>query len=1091
MNYRGANSLRSFKIGSNILFNTVLDVPPINYLSTGGSGLQGPQGLQGTGAGGGGYGYQGPTGPSGGPIGPQGYTGVQGYQGIQGVTGARGFQGLVGLTGIQGSTGPSNPGVQGFQGFTGMQGMMGIQGSTGPSNPGVQGFQGHTGLQGYQGFQGHTGLQGYQGFQGHTGLQGYQGYQGYQGHTGLQGYQGYQGHTGLQGYQGYQGHTGLQGLQGYQGHTGLQGYQGYQGHTGLQGYQGYQGSTGMQGYQGLIGYQGSTGMQGLAGIQGATGPSNPGVQGLMGITGAQGIMGIQGSTGSAGIQGSGFNTIANFGNNRILISTGTSNNSAIAYNNLTYDGTTLNAPTFTGSNFYASTQHLGNSSDSVSAPSFSWIGDTNCGLYHPTTDNIGIVTNGSERVRIDNGGNVGIGTASPGYKLDVLGGSARIGDSTSSPSYLLNLGSTGNVGGSSNYRAGYIYGDGSNMFISNQQGGRLELSTDNVAYIKMFTGTTYVLNPLFNDIDKNDTFVTILKNRGSSLGYGLLIDYNNTAYALGIRDRNGVYQHRFGGDGTVAIGMSGVAFNVTSEGNIGINTAYPSAKFDVYNGNMFISGPVGRQPYLKFSSYSGANSQFPYLILNKVAAWYSLYALNRSGNDGIGFGPSDTNGLVTTPTLVMLDSGNVGIGTQTPTQKLHVVGGRARIDSVLELGASSYTSYIFTETNGDLKIYPNTSSQNLILNPSGLGGNVGIGTTTPNSNWKLDVNGNIGVTDGYSFCLRKNATVTDGGTYSIGLSSDLLNMRFVGNQDSSTNRLFDFGYYSGDSKTNTWNSKVVINSYNGKVGIGTTTPVGLLSVNMGDNTSNYGGMGSWDNTYAVFGQADNTSGGALGIGYNSANLSCNILSLSPSVAWRRLNISALTHVWTIEGTIKMVLDQSGNLVLGGNLSSSYQLELSSDDAYKLNTSTWYHGSDSRVKLNIQDADLDICYNTIKNLPLRRFTWDPYYYPEINDRNSVGFIAQEVEQVFPKAVKTFNKKFTPYTGTNGEIVSPDEIVDFKSLDVDQLNKTLFGTVKKCIQKIETLEEQLTTEKNKVNTLINLLKTISPSNEFTSSLDALLN
>jgi hypothetical protein len=49
-------------------------------------------------------------------------------------------------------------------------------------------------------------------------------------------------------------------------------------------------------------------------------------------------------TGPTGSIGPGFSTITNYGNNKLLLSTGTSSNSAIAYDNLNYDGTTLSAP---------------------------------------------------------------------------------------------------------------------------------------------------------------------------------------------------------------------------------------------------------------------------------------------------------------------------------------------------------------------------------------------------------------------------------------------------------------------------------------------------------------------------------------------------------------------------------------------------------------------------------------------------------------------------------------------------------------------------------------------------------------------------
>jgi microcystin-dependent protein len=69
----------------------------------------------------------------------------------------------------------------------------------------------------------------------------------------------------------------------------------------------------------------------------------------------------------------------------------------------------------------AHTQFLGQPSDSVTAPSFSWATDTNTGLYLPAVDEIGIVTAGTERARVIANGNVGIGTANPLGKLDVAG----------------------------------------------------------------------------------------------------------------------------------------------------------------------------------------------------------------------------------------------------------------------------------------------------------------------------------------------------------------------------------------------------------------------------------------------------------------------------------------------------------------------------------------------------------------------------------------------------------------------------------------------------------------------------------------------
>ena len=123
MNYRGANSLNSFRLGNSILINNILDTIA-NYASSGSLGVQGPQGFQGTGGSGGG-GFQG----------PQGLTGANGERGLQGTVGSIGPQGIVGF---QGSTGTA-----GSQGLIGLQGTVGSTGTAGSIGP--QGLKGNDG----------------------------------------------------------------------------------------------------------------------------------------------------------------------------------------------------------------------------------------------------------------------------------------------------------------------------------------------------------------------------------------------------------------------------------------------------------------------------------------------------------------------------------------------------------------------------------------------------------------------------------------------------------------------------------------------------------------------------------------------------------------------------------------------------------------------------------------------------------------------------------------------------------------------------------------------------------------------------------
>jgi hypothetical protein len=471
--------------------------------------------------------------------------------------------------------------------------------------------------------------------------------------------------------------------------------------------------------------------------------------------------------------------------------------------------------------------HIGNTSDSRYVDIGHWAsgriqieaGNGDLYLKTQTSNYLALGTANVERLRIDSAGSVGIGTTSPSGKLTV------VGDGTEYSNIVLRHSTNQEhlIYASTNFQHNLI-GSSTPTWIWGQQGSTERMRLNNTG---LGIGTTSpgnklhvngdvirVVNSTFAGIESHNTNGTWESYIGTESGGG------------GNRYNSASSQHTF-------YNNSSAVMRINGSGNVGIGTTTPNHKVDIYsnenvplrihrpsNANLDSSGAWG----IGFSTRGDANNS----TTDTRAGIFSYYNGNlflAAANTSIVADPD------TYARLTVLNTGNVGIGTTAPSQKLHVVGNTYSTGITYGDSHSAFTEFrIRNNENNVLRRNGSTlqlnSTDDLVFSNTASfveamriksSGNVGIGTTSPSA--PLAFGKSVyGAFDSENFFRIKFEDV--GGTHNdVGIG-----------QTASGSLGFNVtngGSFIFNNGTGGESMRIV----SGNVGIGTSSPAAKLDVN--------------------------------------------------------------------------------------------------------------------------------------------------------------------------------------------------------------------------------------------------------------------
>jgi hypothetical protein len=379
----------------------------------------------------------------------------------------------------------------------------------------------------------------------------------------------------------------------------------------------------------------------------------------------------------------------------------------------------------------------------------------------------------------DNGTNVGIGNTSPAAKLDVTGTLAVSGNAAFDTNTLFVDAANNRVGiGTAAPADGVL-----NLAAATQFGTTICHTYLGVgaAATKVTSNGSYTIGVDAADGSTERMRITAAGNVGigtTSPSGKLHISAPSGVASLGstalaIRDSVAPdYGFDFTLEGVASGDMSLVRteLNVQSQvmtfkrsnGNVGIGTSSPEALLHVNKstaggegGFIYIDNPaastLGSSAGIKFATSSGGS-----FATTPTGSITNIVTNASTGASDITFGTFGAGGVG--ERLRITSTGNVGIGTTSPSGKLHVVDGDGQFTTYDANGYSRFTAvdasaqlglFRSGSTAGGVYIGGNSNSfqvytgdfSSTLLTILQASGNVGIGTASPAS--KLDVNGDI------------------------------------------------------------------------------------------------------------------------------------------------------------------------------------------------------------------------------------------------------------------------------------------------------------------------------------------------------------